>query len=400
MRGVLTGDGAWCWFQDPRAVHIHHRFRRTTATWVTRSGELQVGSYDHDTNDTVVFTVRRRWGADDHGSGSLLVLPDRRLMVFYAQHNGKGLYCRTTTQAEDIREWDEEVAVTTDDRVTYSNPVYLRDEGRMYLFWRGQDWKPTYATSSDGSTWSEPRTLIRDAARAGHNVRPYFKIASDGTSAIDIVFTDGHPRDEPTNSVYHVRYERQELRASDGRVLGRLEDLPLSPRVASVVYEGRQQRVPAWVWDLALDRSGHPVVAYTRLPSIGDHRYHYARWTGQAWSDTQITPGGGWFPRTPRWRREREPHYSGGITLDHADPSAAYLSRQVDGRFEIERWATADGGHSWDRTPITSGSEEDNVRPVVPRGVGGQGDLVLWLQGRYVRYTKYDMRIAMHASLR
>ena len=379
-------------------MHIRHRFRRTSATWVTRSGVLQVGSYDHDTKETFEFTLRSGWGADDHGSGSLLVLPDRRLMVFYAQHNGMGLYCRATTQVEDIRAWGEEVAVTKASGVTYANPVHLRDEGLIYVFWRGADWKPTYATSADGVTWSSPRTLIRDAGRVVNDVRPYLKVASDGKAAIHFAFTDGHPRDEPENSVYHFRYERQELRASDGTFLGRSDDVPISPGAASIVYDGKQQCVPAWIWDLALDHGGNPIIAYTRLPRTDDHRYHYARWTGQAWSDTQLTPGGRWFPRTPILRREREPQYSGGIALDHANPSTAYLSRQVDARFEIEKWTAADGGRRWDVVPVTSSSDQDNVRPVVPRGFEGGGGLLLWLQGRYVHYTNYDMRVAMHAD--
>ena len=396
MRRTFADDGAWCWFQDPRAVHINHQFSRTTATWVTRSGVLQVGSYDHRTQETSLFALRSGWGADDHGSGSLLVLPDRRLMAFYAQHNGTGLYCRTTTQPEDIRAWGPEVTVTNASRVTYSNPVYLRDEGTVYVFWRDTDWKPTYSTSSDGTIWSAPRTLIRDAGRAGNDIRPYLKVTSNGRSAIHFAFTDGHPRNESENSVYHFRYERQAFHASDGTSLGHIDSGPISPAAASPVYDGKAQATPAWIWDLALDRDGNPVIAYTRLPHANDHRYHYARWTGKAWSDVQITPGGRWFPQTPALRREREPHYSGGIALDDADPATAYLSRQVDGRFEIEKWTTPDGGASWEVVPITRDSSEDNVRPVIPRGRARSSELLLWMQGRYVHYSDYETGIAMH----
>ncbi|MEO8847273.1 MAG: BNR-4 repeat-containing protein [Casimicrobiaceae bacterium] len=363
---------------------------------MTRSGVLQVGSYDHDTKETFAFALRTGWGSNDHGSGSILVLPDRRLMVFYARHNGIGLYCRSTTQAEDISEWGEEAAVTVDSGVVYSNPVYRHDEGLIYVFWCGADWKPAYATSGDGVTWSAPRTLFRDAAHAGNEVRPYFKMCSDGGSIIHFAFTDGHPRDEAENCVYHFRYERQEFRASDGTLLGHIGDGPISPSAASLVYDGKPQRIPAWIWDLALDQNGNPVIAYVRLARAGDHRYHYAQWCGEAWSDRQITRGGRWFPQTPFLRREREPHYSGGIALDHANPSTAYLSRQVGERFEIEKWTTTDGGEHWDITPITSGSVQDNVRPVVPRGIPGDHEWVLWLQGRYVHYTNYATRIAMH----
>jgi hypothetical protein len=48
---------------------------------------------------------------------------------------------------------------------------------------------------------------------------------------------------------------------------------------------------------------------------------------------------------------------------DHADPSTAYLSRPVNGTFEIEKWIT--------------------------------GDHVLWMRGRYVQYTNYNTEIRM-----
>ncbi len=398
MLRTFAGDGAWCWFQDPRAVCIRHRFDRIYATWVTRTGALQIGAYDHDLHETSIFELRREWGRDDHGSGSLLVLPDGRLMVFYAQHNGRGLYCRTTSRPEDIGAWDDEIAVTRESGVTYSHPVHLRDEGLIHVFWRGADWKPAYATSPDGRVWSEARTLIRDVGRAANRIRPYLKVVSDGQSAIHFAFTDGHPRDEAQNSVFHFRYERKEFRTEDGSRLGGFADLPISHRSSSVVYDGKLHGVRAWIWDVALDRGGRPIIAYTRLPRADDHRYHYARWNGQTWNDVQITPGGRWFPQTPILQREREPHYSGGIALDHANPSIAYISLQIDGTFEIEKWTTSDDGNTWEATPITSSSRQDNVRPVVPHGSEGSGNELLWMQGHYVHYTNFDTRIQLWAD--
>jgi BNR repeat-containing family member len=393
---TLTEDGAWCWFQDPRAVCVRQRFRRTYATWITRRGTLEIGAFDHDTQQTVVRELKTAWGADDHGSGSLLVLPDNRLMIFYAQHNGTGLYCRATTAPEDISEWDAETAVSLAPRITYSNPVYLRDEKLIHVFWRGTDWKPAFATSADGKTWSPPRTLLRDAARQGNAVRPYVKVASDGRSAIHVAFTDSHPRDEPRNAIHYLRYERHAFHAADGSLLGSGDALPIEHGGAALVFDGTKHGVRSWLWDVAHDSNGHPVIAYTRLPANDDHRYHYARWDGGQWIDTEMTPGGSWFPQTRFLMREREPHYSGGMALDHADPSIVYLSRRVDDTFEIERWVTADRGVTWAATPITRASRHNNVRPVVPRGSDGLGHHVLWMHGRYVHYTNFRTGIRLN----
>jgi hypothetical protein len=381
----ITPDGAWCWFQDPRAVYVEGARARTYAQWMTRDGALQVGAFDHATGAIEIETLKQSWGADDHNVGAFVVLPDKRLMAFYARHNRRGLFCRATLHPEDITAWEDEAVVSDTDRITYAHPVYLRAEKRFYVFWRGPTWKPTFATSADGKHWSAPRILIQDSGREDRAIRPYTKITSDGEAAIHIAFTDGHPRDEPQNSIYYLRYEGGRFYRANGTLVGRSDDLPVQHRDSDVVYDGRLTGVRAWVWDIAVDEEGRPAIAYTRLPAESDHRYHYARWNGDAWQDVEVTPGGGWFPQTAEGEQEREPHYSGGMALDHADPSTLYVSRPVNGEFEIERWHTSDGGESWTSEPVTRDSVQPQVRPVVPRG----GDGVMWMSGLYEHYTRY-----------
>ena len=142
---TFSSDGAWCWIQDPRAVYVEGKCKRTYAGWITREGRLQVGAYSHETGNMEYYTLKEDWDIDDHNSNSFLVLPDKHLMVFYARHNKTGLFCRTTSRPEDITTWEEEVTVANTPRISYSQPVYLSDEGRFYVFWRGQSWKPTFA---------------------------------------------------------------------------------------------------------------------------------------------------------------------------------------------------------------------------------------------------------------
>lgn len=384
---VMSGDGAWCWFQDPRAVFVKGEHSRTYAQWVTHDGRLQIGAYDHDLDETEVFTIKEDWGRNDHNVGSILVLPDNRLMIFYAQHNGRGLYTRTSSRPESIHQWEDEIAISTAGRITYNHPVYLREEDRFFVFWRARDWNPAFSTSSDGITWSEPQTLVR---RSG--ARHYLKVVDDGASAIHLAFTDGHPRDEPRNSLYYLRYQDGAFHKADGELVGSMDRLPLTPEQADRVYDGSSDG-RAWVWDIALDEDRHPVIAYTRLPAETDHRYGYARWTGVEWLDVQMTEGGAWFPQTVEGQVEREPHYSGGVALDHANPSIVYLSRPVNGQFEIERWTTQDKGRTWRSAAITRNSTAMNVRPVVPRGHAGPMSSVLWMQGSYEHYTRYRTSI-------
>jgi BNR repeat-containing family member len=395
---LFSPDGAWCWFQDPRGVYVEGERRRTYAGWISRRGRLEVGAYDCETGQVETTALEETWQADDHNSNSFLVLPDRRLMAFYSRHDGRGLYGRLAAAPEDIGRWSERMTISDEPGTTYSQPVHLEEEGRYFLFWRGPSWKPTVSISSDLRSWSAAQALLRTRGRSAADIRPYLKVISDGRAAIHFAFTDGHPRDEPANSIYYLRYRKGVFRAADGTELGAIDRLPIEVDRRALVYDAGGTGARAWIWDVAADAAGQPLIAYTRLPGEGDHRYHYALWSGGEWIDHEITCAGGAFPRTPLFRRQPEPHYSGGIAFKHAEPSIVYLSKKIDGVFEIERWQTADGGRTWDQAAITRGSRESNVRPVVPRGYSRRQDHLLWMRGPYRQYNDYHTAIRMAIS--
>jgi rhamnogalacturonyl hydrolase YesR len=249
-------------------------------------------------------------------------------------------------------------------------------------------------STDGGETWSLAQVVVtRKTSTAGN--RPYVKIASNGKDRIHVVFTDGHPRNEASNSLYYVCYRAGSFRKADGTRIAGMNELPFEPAAADCVYDAAKTGARGWVWDVAEDSAGRPVIVYTRLPAETDHRYHYARWDGTQWQDAEIVGGGKWFPKAPAGKTEPEPHYSGGIALDHGDPSTVYLSRPVNGVFEIEKWTTADAGKTWKSEAITSGSKADNVRPFVVRGHAPGGPTVLWMNtaGGYVHYTDYRAAI-------
>ncbi len=392
---TFTDDGAWCWFQDPRAVYVKGKRQRIYAQWVTHDGKLQVGAYDLTSGKIEVITLKENWDADDHNVGAFLVLKDKRLMLFYAQHNKEGIFCRTSAQPEDISSWEDEVTISKSTRITYAHPVYLSRENMFYVFWRGSSWKPTYSTSTNGKTWNESQILLQDLTRESNDIRPYTKIVSDGKSTIHFAFTDGHPNAEPQNSVYYLKYEKGKFFKADGSLAGDIQHLPVPHSECDLVYNGKINKVRAWIWDIALDIKRLPVIVYTRYPSETDHRYHYARWTGTIWLDVELARAGKWFPQTPEGVEERETYYSGGIVLDKNKPSTVYLSREIDGIFELEQWETTNKGRSWNITQITANSEKLNIRPVVPVGTGGNKNMLLWMFGDYKHFTKFRTEIKM-----
>jgi hypothetical protein len=391
---VVAEDGAWSWFQDPRAVFIRGEKAQTITNYITRSGTLMVASVNHGDGSHQYYETKPDWGVDDHNVGSFLVLPDKRIMHFYAKHNGDGLFAKISTTPESIINWNDEVIITSQSRITYTHPVYLEDEGLIYVFWRGANWKPMFSTSQDGMSWSEPRTLLLDKSNPGNEVRPYLKVASDGKSAIFFAFTNGHPRKEAANSIFFAKYQSGGLFRADGTEIGTIQDLPLQLTRASAVYDADKSGNRAWIWDIAIDSDDRPAIVYAVFPSERDHRYYYSRWDGAEWHTHEIVQAGRWFPDTPSGQDEREPHYSGGITLHPDNPSVVFLSRQVRGVFEIERWETADLGANWVREAVTSRSSRNNIRPVVPQGLDRDSRHVLWLTGRYSHYTRFETGIS------
>jgi len=380
----FTSGGAWCWFGDPRAVHYVGAKDRTYTGWVAPDGSIQVASYDHRTGQRVITTLKARLQIDDHDNPSILVRPDGHLLVFWSTHAGPTMWYRRSARPEDITSWEPEQTIPTNTAgsfgYTYPNPQQLSAEGnRLYLFWRGGNFNPSFSTMDAGSSaWSAARTLIYNPGQ-----RPYIKYAGNGRDTIAMAFTDGHPRNV-NNSIYYAAYRDGALRRADGSVIRSMADLPIAPSDGEKVYDPAVSG-KAWVHDVALDAADRPVIVYATFPTDTDHRYRYARWNGTQWVDRELTPAGGSMSVDPS-----EPNYSGGITLDHEDPSTVYLSRQVNGVFQVEVWTTPDEGATWSTRVLTPGQARGNYRPISPRGQSGDDLDVVWMHGDYPSFTGFQ----------
>ncbi len=403
---ALAPDAGWCWFADPRAVYYNETLY---AGWVDSQGSLGVGALSLSTGEVRRHIVQNELERDDHDNPTFAFHPNGRLMLFYSRHSRDDMYVVDSVEAGDISRWHparliqlNDVAANAHvysgghDRYTYPSPFRLTDEERrIYLFWRGLDHKPNLSISNDdGKTWSAGRIVVI-GNETYLNQRPYTKMSSNGRDRIHMAFTDGHPRNEPTNSIHYACLRAGSFYRADGSKIGALGDLPFKAEDADVVYDARPSQIRSWVWDVATDHEENPVIVYARFARDDDHRYHYARWDGQRWHDHEVVAAGPWFPQTPAGEEEREPHYSGGIVLDPVNPDVVYLSRLVDGVREIERWQTRDRGVTWERFSVTSGSKHDNIRPYVVNAKGGS--CLLWLNvEQYRHYTDYrcSLRIA------
>lgn len=395
---TFSEDGAWCWFSDPRAVYHNGNHERTYVGFVTSKGDITVSFFDHKTGEIKEVVIYPELQIDDHVNPSLLVLPDGRLIAFFTRHNG-GFYYSRTLLPEDISVWEEISYIDMGPRLCYTNPAMLSSEkNRIYVYLRGgYDWKPTVIYSDDlGESWSEPHTFVAHAGSTDGD-RPYAKIVNDGISRVWFAINDGHPRNEPLNSIYVFYYEKGGFYQLDGTRLTGMDELPVNQSSIPKAYDAESTKSRSWIWDLAVDENGYPRIAYTRLLEETRHQYYYGFWNGSSWEHSFISLGGQDFPREERTKeqRNREPHYSGGIVLDPDRRGVVYYSKPVNDRYEIFMAELKDG--KWNETPVTMGSEFDNVRPFVARySRAGSSPRLFWMTNRmYQHYSVYDTFLQM-----
>jgi hypothetical protein len=396
----VAQSGAYCWYQDPRAIYYKGTSEKTYIAFIDNGGTTKVWSYDHGSGQTASATLHNAFEKDDHDAPSLFLRTDGRITAYYTHHGtDRFIFFRTAVNPENISAWESEDTIITPQTVNgtcYTHVFQLKNENnRIYLFTRNLGYGPTLIHSDDnGATWSTPRQVVTSADR------PYAKYVSDGESRVHFAFTDGHPRDQPANCIYYMYMERGKFYKASGALIKDTSALPVktgSSYEADRVYNGATNG-KAWIWDVALDDQKRPVIVFAVFPDDNNHHYYYARWTGAQWFLKDLVNAGKWFPQTPSGTTEPEPNYSPGISLDHGDPSTLYLSRFVNGQCEIERWTTADGGTTWTSVPLTSGSSKRNVRPITawPQPFGARPPakkMIFWMNGDYVHYTNYSSGI-------
>lgn len=407
--GYLTKDGAWCWFSDPRAIMVDDHSLITG--WVKSRGTIEAAKFNTKTGKTETSELYFHLESDDHDNPAFTTTADGQTLVMYTRHSLKDLFINRLPDDNKAFRFsgpqmihpfsDEELSKFPRATMTYANPYRLEDEqNRIYCFGRWIGFKPNMMWSDDnGKTWSKSKVFITNYPFDQNN-RPYVKYFSDGKSRIHIVFTDGHPRVEPTNSVYYAYYENGAFYKASGKQICTMKDIPFEPKDATVVYTSNPEEGRAWIADIGQDENSLPVLLYTRSPEETNHEYWYARYTKNGWVEHKICDSGKWFPQTPEGRREPEPHYFGGMGIHPGNANVVYLSRQIDGVFEIERWETNDNGQTWKHDPITEDSEYDNVRPYVPRGLPADAkEIVLWMENqKYIHYTNF--RASVKYSIR
>jgi hypothetical protein len=379
------GAGAWSYFGDPRAIsHDGHTF----TGWISTTGNVWVARYTKGgrLSKRVIF---KGLGRDDHNNPSLVFRRDGHIMVFFSPHSGHYLpppgipsvmRYMVSLHPYSIEGFGRVRTVPTNVPgglgYTYPNPIQLKD--KLWLFWRGGAWNPTFSYTEDGYKWVPAREL----AYFGHGQRPYAKYVGDGNRRIHAIFSDGHAQSWK-NSLHYVRYEAQGLYAMSGRRIATLRSVPVHMSKLDHVYNYSDQGGRAWPHDIALTAEGRPRIVYTRLRAGAD-TFYYAYHNGSKWISRKIVEAG----------PGRDHFSSGGATLDHEDPRIVYLSRTIGNWNQVEQWFTPDEGRTWTTRRLTADPSGFSIRPVTPRRLRGANRILyVWGDERTVSFTDYTTRI-------
>lgn len=401
---LVAKDGAWTWYNDERVIFHNNIFY---ASYVKRNGATAFTSFSiekwsswHAQKENILSTWR--W-SDDHNNAAFLPLKGNKILASYAQHGtSNSFYQRTITvprwKGSFLSDELSQEVVSTERGLTYQNLHRLTEENdRIYNFFRGDNFNPHFVYSDDeGENWSEPIWLI--SAGSNSSKRPYVKYVSNGTKRIDILYTDGHPRDVKDNNVYHFYYQEGTFYTSRGKKIRSVEEVknkPIDPEEGTLVFDGSTNSGRGWVHDLEYDESGQPRAAFITSPSgdVGtDMRYWTSTFDGRKWQNEEIAfAGSNLYPR--------EQHYAGGITLHPENDQAVVISADVnpeDGvplpkrKYQLFRGEKKDDTWTW--TQITFDPVFDHLRPVIVRG---EKNSLFWFTGKYHTYKDYHTDIMM-----
>jgi hypothetical protein len=399
---VLNDNGAWCWFQDERAVVDAAAGRLLVGSvadasgsgGVARDGDVDVVAYDLTGGTTTRHTLHTGLGDDDHNAPALHVRADGRYVAMYSAHAADDLTRWRTSAADDLAQWGPEQQLRHDAPVTYSNVVAT---GGMNLvaFVRSVDRDPHVLRSrDDGATWQRGGRLLAGPGR------PYVRYAPGPGGVVHLITTEQHPDTAPT-SIYHGIVDGQRLTTSDGTVLDDdlTDDDAVAPDRLTPLYVAEPgQR--AWAIDVEVGADGH-AYAVVSVRRDGTNTYLYARQESDGWHVHHLAAAGSSLSAD-------EPHYTGLAALDPHDPAHVVVSTDVhpatgtrlvsgrDGRqhHELFDGRTIDGGGTWSWTPVTESSTVDNLRPIIPRWPGPRTAL-LWLRGTYTDYRDYDLDVVV-----
>ncbi|MGA9365529.1 MAG: T9SS type A sorting domain-containing protein [Bacteroidota bacterium] len=415
----FNDNGAWCWYQDERAVIDFATNKMVLGSVASGSGVG--GSARNGVIDAVIFDLQSgtsqryplaQFSCDDHNAPGILVRPDGKYIAMYAQHYDQynsryRIFSGSTWTPEQRFDWTT-IPGGTDYTIAYSNLYYLSKEGRMYNFARANHRCPNLLYSMNmGDSWLYGGILATNTSNTYN--KGYYKYWGNGVDRIDFIFTEQHPRDT-TTSIYHGYIENGKSYRSDGVVADdNILDTLSIPSFGNFTKVFGDNTMLAgylmrrcWNTDVVRYADGTIVTIVTARTSQyngsdasinPEHAYIYCRYNGSTWTSTYLGKAG-------YKMYSSEADYVGNAAVHPNDPNTIYISTSFDPRDstvnlgvrEIFKGVTSDEGATWTWTPITQNSVRNNFRPIVPRWDNNKTAL-LWWRGTYTSAQLFDAAV-------
>jgi hypothetical protein len=436
--------GAWCWFQDQRAIIDD----RNPEKVILLTGVVTYGSKESEQcgdidlywaviSDKIKKPIRSkgrielddRLQMDDHASPAFMIRPDGKYLVTWSKH-GNDKYIRTniSTEPGNPNNWKGKVLSDAPQRgITYTNPYFLSAEnngkGLIFNGIRSLGFDSNFIWSNDlGENWNYGGRVL-DANDSWPNNpdggRAYVKYAGDGKSKVHLFSTDDHPlvnfnkeRTAPgpyLNSIYYAYIEKGKLYKDNGIVIDEnlLDDKGVPPTQMTLLMKdstlvGGSAMRRGWVTDIKVADDNNPIgiIQFRANDNPMDHRYFYVRKKDGEWNVNFLAYGGDYIAD------DKQEDYTGLASVDAANPDVVFISTSCDPvtgkpliskvtnkqQNEIFVGKTTDLGKTWKWVALTKDSDCDNVRPIVPEWEPGKS-MVLWLKGDYKNFTEYDTSV-------
>lgn len=429
----FNDNGAWCWYQDERAVVDTSGNKLIVGSVASgagvggspRNGAIEAVICDLESRQMTRSVLSTRFGCDDHNAPAFLVRPDGKYLAIYAGHNNDmfsywRIYDGTAWLAEQAFDWNAEIPGGCANTVTYSNPHYLAAEDRTYNFARCDDYRsPHFMLSTNfGDTWSFGGQLVTAVTNVGYN-SGYFRYSANGVDRIDFICTEAHPRDVLT-SIYHGYISNGMSFKTDGTLVDANIFDQICPVAADfqLVFSNGTVMPPGMTnyrcWDSDVQWYPDGTIAciiHARINQFAsggypdtvdpNHSFFYCRYDGTNWRATYLCQAG--YKLYPD-----EADYVGLGCLDPTDPNTIYISTRYDPRAvvpgvtdtnppysaarEIWKGVTTNNGLTFTWTPITMDSVRDNCRPHMPVW-DSHNKVLLWWRGKYNSAQSYDAAV-------
>ena len=410
---TFNDNGGWCWYQDERAVVDANAGRLVVGSVAfggSRNGDIEAVIYDLASGTKSGPKKLGNLNVDDHNAPAIVVRPDGGYVAMWAGHNQD---CQSYYSVSDGTSWALQKTYDWSgqgcpwsQKITYANLWYLGTD--LISFVRSVDTSPSYLISKDdGATWSYGGRLT-STPTVGY-VAGYYKYWGNNTDRIDFVGTEAHPRDND-NNLYHGYVKDGKIYNSTGIVIDSTfadvsaQDITKFTRLFKTRDQvGGVAISHAWNSDLVRYADGTLGLIWTgRVASSSstdpDLRLLYGRFDGASWKLTYLAKAG------PKLYAS-EQDYTGLGALDPDDPTTIYISTPYNpstdtmptgAKREIWRGTTCDDGATFQWTPVTANSSNDNLRPIVPQW-DAQHTALLWMRGEY--RAAQDMTMAIVGTI-